>query len=251
MPPAKGRNTARVDSKPASKPRSKKSKLNHFEEYDEDPGRAGSEKYQVLANAIKAHASKSKAFLQRFQGDVEAKGQELEAFRREKAKEFLESQGVFGEMLNRVSQQLSSRGNGHSGVLRKEDHPLFHEAQAQREDVKSMLKQLKTNEAQLQSDKLALPVATWEQDKKDINKVLEYGNRYAEALLGDALAPESMGSMEIGQLGSSEEERLVKELFEDGNEVLPQETWGHVADDQLKRLSAIARSIPLEEDRTQ
>lgn len=41
----------------------------------------------MLANAIKAHASKSKAFLQRFQEDVDAKGMRLKVFCQEKEKE--------------------------------------------------------------------------------------------------------------------------------------------------------------------
>lgn len=154
-------------------------------------------------------------------------------------------------VLSQLSQQLSSREHGRLGTLRKKEHSLFQQAQAQREDVSSVLKQLKTDEAELRSDKLELPVAAWEQDMKDIKEVLEYGNRYGVALLGRALAPELMSSTELEQLGSCEKEQLVKDLFKDGHEVLTQETWGHVAEAQLRQLSDIVKTLPVEKERPQ
>lgn len=149
-------------------------------------------------------------------------------------------------MMNQLSQRLSDGKHGRLGALRKEDHPLFQKYQAQRNDINSLLKQLETIEEHLQSDKLELPVATWKQDKQDIKELLAYGGKYGEALLGDALAPELVASPDIDQPGAGEKHQLVKELFKDGRKVLDEETWGHVAEDQLKQLSAIARSLPLE-----
>ncbi|KAK5629326.1 hypothetical protein RRF57_005041 [Xylaria bambusicola] len=236
---------------PAARTRTKKSKLHHLEEYDEDPGRAGSEKYQILAKAIDAQAAKSKDFLRDFCNDVESKGLELKAFCQSKEMEFAEDQGKLGVVMKQLSQQLSNGKHGRLGALRKEDHPLFQKCQAQREEVSSFLKRLKAMEAELETEKLALPVATWEQDKHNFKEVLAYGSRYGEALLGSALAPHLMESTEIDELGSSEKEQLVKNLFKGGRRISDQETWGQVAEDSLKQLSAIARTITLEEERFQ
>ncbi|KAI1428850.1 hypothetical protein F5Y12DRAFT_710797 [Xylaria sp. FL1777] len=228
--------------------RSKKNRLSRLEEYDEDPGRAGSQQYQVLANALKKVADKSEAFLEEFENDVKRKDVELKAFCRKKEQEFTKDQEKFSTVMNQLSQQLPDSEHGRLGSLRKEDHPLFQKAQAQRDDVNSLLTQLETMEERLKSDKLELPMAVWKQDKHDVKELLEHGGRYGEALLGGALAPELAISLEIDQPGASAKDQLVKELFKDGRKVLDEETWGHLAEGQLKQLSAIARRLPVEEE---
>ncbi|KAI0513165.1 hypothetical protein F5B22DRAFT_276376 [Xylaria bambusicola] len=237
---------------PAARTRGKKNKLHHLEEYDEDPGRAGSEKYQILAKAIDVQAAKSKDFLRDFRKEVERKGLELKAFCQDKEKELTEDQGKIGGVIKQISQQLIDGKHGRLDALRKEDHPLFQRRRAQREEVSSFLKGLETmEETQLESEKLALPVSTWEQDEINFKEVLAYGSSYGEVLLGNALAPYSMGSTEIDQLGSSEKEQLVKDLFKGVRRNSDQETWGEVAEDSLRQVTAIARTIPLEEERFQ
>ncbi|KAI0426063.1 hypothetical protein F5Y09DRAFT_351635 [Xylaria sp. FL1042] len=259
MPKARTKVTSRVDvvnftpgesgGQSVVKSRCKKSRMSRMGEYDEDPGRAGSLKYQRMANILKKVEDKSAAFLEEFRNDVERESLQLKAFSREKEQEFVKDQEKYSAMMYQLSHKLPDRNHGQLCALRKEDHPLFQKAQAQREDFNSLLKHFETMEEQLKSDKLELPVATWKQDKQDMKELLAYGGRYGEALLGGALAPELAASPEIDLPGTSEKDQLVKELFKDGRNVLDEETWGHLAEDQLEQLSAIARRLPAEEEK--
>ncbi|KAI1354327.1 hypothetical protein F5Y01DRAFT_311891 [Xylaria sp. FL0043] len=253
MPKARTKAANHVDGESGGqsvvKPCSKKSRLSRMGEYDEDPGRAGSLKYQRLANILKKVEDKSEVFLDNFRNDVERESVQLKAFRLEKEEAFAKDQEKHRAMMSQLSHQLPNRNHERLGALRKEDHPLFQKAQAQRDDFNSLLKQLEIMEQRLNSDKLQLPLATWKQDKQDMKELLAYGGRYGEILLGGALAPELAASPEIDLPGTSEKDQLVKEFFKEGRKVLDGETWGHVAEDQLKQLSAIARALPLEEEK--
>ncbi|KAI0974919.1 hypothetical protein F4678DRAFT_421247 [Xylaria arbuscula] len=247
MPKAKTKDTARIDGETVAqsvrKPRNK-NRLSRLGEYDEDPGRAGSQRYRQMADTLKKVADKSEAFLEKFQSEVKKRDVQLKAFRREKEKEFAKDQQKYSTMMNQLSQQLPDRKNGRLGALRKEDHPLFQKAQADSDSFKSVLKQLKMMEERLQSDKLELPTTTWKQDGQDMKELLAYGGRYGETLLGGVLAPELEANPEINLTGTSEKDQRVKELFKNDRKILEEETWGHLAEDQLKQLSAIARTLP-------
>ncbi|KAI1294039.1 hypothetical protein F5Y03DRAFT_399782 [Xylaria venustula] len=250
MPKAKTKGTAHNDGRTVGqsvrKPRNK-NRLSRLGEYDEDPGRAGSQRYRKMADTLKKVADKSEAFLEEFQSEIKKRDVQLKAFRREKEKEFAKDQQKYSTMMNQLSQQLPDRKHGRLGALRKEDHPLFQKAQADSDGFKSVLKQLKTMEERLQSEKLELPITTWKQDEQDTKELLAYGGRYGETLLGGVLAPELAANPEINLTGTSEKDQRVKELFRNEQKPLDEETWGHIAEDQLRQLSAIARTLPSEE----
>lgn len=103
-------------------------------------------------------------------------------------------------------------------------------------------------EEQLLANKLELPVARWKQDKQEVREILEYSGRYGETLVGSVLAPEAAAASPMNQRNAGENEQFVKELFKDSGETLEGETWGRVAEDQLKKFSAIARTVRLEEE---
>ncbi|GAP83853.1 hypothetical protein SAMD00023353_0502710 [Rosellinia necatrix] len=237
----------RSDSLFVTRSRKKKNKISRLEEYDEDPGRAGSQKYQRLANLLETcttkEATKSKTFLKEFRRDVKKKDIELKAFRHNKEKELEEKSST---LLKCISLKSPDEIRGRLGVLRKEDHPLFKQARANIEIHRSLMKQFKLAEEQLKSNKLELPMSRWKQDKEEIRGILACGGRYGEALVGSVLAPE-ITTNPIDQLDSDEEQKFAKEWFKDSREALHGETWGHVAEEQLKQFSAIARIAQPEE----
>ncbi|TGJ82602.1 hypothetical protein E0Z10_g6167 [Xylaria hypoxylon] len=244
-------NLDEADSLFVTESRGKKSKLSRLEEYDEDPGRAGSQKYRKLANVLETcttkEGGKSKAFLKEFRKHVKQRGTELKNFWQEKEREFTENQETLNTRVNQLSQHLSAGRDGRPGELCKEDHPLFRKAQAQREDINSLLEQLGPMDEQL-TQMLELPLDRWKQDKYEMKEALICGSRYGEVLLGGALAPELAAAQEIDRPNASEHDQIAKELFKDGRKLLDGKTWGHVAEDQLKQISAIVRMLPLDEE---
>ncbi|KAI0113724.1 hypothetical protein GGR51DRAFT_506386 [Nemania sp. FL0031] len=235
--------------------RTKKSKLSRLEEYDEDPGRAGSQKYQRLANLLETcttkEAGKSKAFLKEFRRDVRRKGMELSTFKQTKDEEFVKGQEKLVTIFKNLSQQFPDGQGGLDGRLnipRKEDHPLFKLIQDNQEDHQSVLKQFKLVEAELDADKLELPEAQWKQDRQEIKELLNCSGRYGEALIGSVLAPESAPGPPIDQSDGDKKDRRIKELFSDTQELFDGETWGQVAQTQLKHFSAIAGTLQLEDE---
>ncbi|KAI1150454.1 hypothetical protein F4825DRAFT_13458 [Nemania diffusa] len=209
-------------------------------------------KYQRLANMLEScttkEAGKSKAFLREFRKDVKKKDAELNIFREKKEQEFTKGQEKIATIFKQLSQQFPDGRDGRFSTLRKEDHPLFNLARVTKEDHQSLLKQFKLVEEQLDADKLELPMAQWKQDKQDIREFLGHSGRYGEALVGSLLAPESPASPVFDQANASEEGQFAKELFKDSRELMGGETWGQVAEDQLKHFSAIARMVQLEEE---
>ncbi|KAI1124094.1 hypothetical protein F5Y10DRAFT_269424 [Nemania abortiva] len=235
--------------------RTKKSKLSRLEEYDEDPGRAGSQKYRRYAKLLETcttkEAGKSKAFLKEFRKDVKKRDMELDAFKQKKEQEFTKGQEKFATIFRHISQHLSDgrdERDGHLSTLRKEDHPLFKLIQENKEDYQSLLAQFKAVEEQLDADKLELPVARWKQDKQEIKELLDCSGKYGETLIGSVLAPEPVPSSAIDQFNGDEIDERIKELFSDSRELLEGETWGRVAENQLKHFSAIASTVRLEEE---
>ncbi|KAF2965933.1 hypothetical protein GQX73_g7624 [Xylaria multiplex] len=166
----------------------------------------------MLETCTTKEDNKSKAFLKEFRKNMKQRGLELKAFRQEKEKEFVDNQEIFDARVNQLSQHLSAQRNRQLSRLCKEDHPLFRTAQAQRENINSLLKQLDPIEEQL-TQKLELPVTKWRQDKREMKEVLYYGGRYGEALLGAALAPELADSPEIDQSTGCEQDQFAKEFF--------------------------------------
>ncbi|KAI1825722.1 hypothetical protein F4861DRAFT_500447 [Xylaria intraflava] len=227
--------------------RRKKSRLARLEEYDEDPGRDGSKKYQRLAKMLETcttkEAGKTKSFLREFCKNVTKREAELKAFKQKKDLEFVKGQEKFDVIFKQLSQR---RADGELGALRKEDHPLFQQARTNMEDHQSLMEQFKLVEEQLNANKLELPVARWKKDEQEIKELLSCGGRYGESLVGNALAPGSV--VVVRQTEASEEDKFARELFKGCQKALDGETWGDVAEDQLKQFSAIARMVPVENE---
>ncbi|TRX92194.1 hypothetical protein FHL15_006809 [Xylaria flabelliformis] len=251
MPRAKAKVTDNVDGDESDSlvvrgSRSKKNKLSRLEEYDEDPGRAGSQKYQKLANILENHTTKearnSKAYIKEFRSIVKEKGMALKAYGQTQKQELAKGQEKSTAMVKELSQQLSNGEAGQLSLLRKEDHPLFKQAQVNTEIYQSLVKQFNLLEEQLKNDKLELPVAKWKQDNEKIREFLTCSGKYGETLIGNVLVPESAANPAVDQRNTGEGDEFVKYLFKDCQDVLDGETWGQVAEEQLKHFSAMART---------
>ncbi|KAI1117549.1 hypothetical protein F5Y14DRAFT_353455 [Nemania sp. NC0429] len=256
MPRARAKVTNDVDEESnnlfVTGPRGKKSKLSRLEEYDEDPGRAGSQKYQKLANMLEMCATKetdkSKAYLRQFRKDVETGDMELKRLRQQKEHEFVEGRDKIAAVFKQLSHHFCGNRDERPSTFRKEDHPLFKQAQANIDDHHSLLKQFKLVEEQLSANRLELPMARWQQDKREMTEILDCSGKYGETLVGSILAPEPAASPKMSQQNLDEDEQFVKELFKDNGATLDGETWGRVAEDQLKQFSVIARTVRLTEE---
>ncbi|KAI0552712.1 hypothetical protein F4679DRAFT_46236 [Xylaria curta] len=256
MPRAKAKVADNVDGDESDglfirEPRSKKNKLSRLEEYDEDPGRAGSQKYQKLADMLENHTKKearnSKAYLKEFRNRVKERATELKTYRQKRKQELAKGQEESVTMVKALSRKLS---NGQAGQLNlhKEDHHLFKEAQAHTEIYQSMVKQFDLLEEQLKADKIELPVAEWEQDKERIRDFLTRSGKYGETLIGNVLVPESAANPAVDLQNADEKDQFIKEEFKDWQKVLEGETWGQVAEEQLKHFSAMARTVQPERE---
>jgi hypothetical protein len=115
-------------------------------------------------------------------------------------------------------------------------------------DHESLMTQFRHVEEQLNSNELELPLDRWNQDKRDIKALLACSGTYGEALVESVLAPKSAPCPVIDPPVTNENAQIAKELFRDSQKVLDGETWGHVAEEQVKKFSAIAQSVPVEEE---
>ncbi|KAI1745321.1 hypothetical protein F4680DRAFT_442799 [Xylaria scruposa] len=232
--------------------RSKKNRLSRLEEYDDDPGRAGSQKYQKLASMLENHTTKearnSKAYMKEFRNMAKERSIELKAYLQKHKRELAKGQEISVPVVKELSKQLSNGQAGQLGHLRKEDHPFFKQAQANTEIYQSLVKQFKLLEEQLKADKLELPVAKWKQDNEEIREFLTCSGKYGETLIGKMLVPESAANPAVDQQNADEEDQFIKGLFKDCQEVLDGETWGQVAEKQLKHFSAMARTVQPERE---
>ncbi|KAH8167010.1 hypothetical protein CIB48_g1243 [Xylaria polymorpha] len=252
MPKARGKATDDVngdewDGLFVTESRRKKSKFSRLEEYDEDPGRAGSQNYQRLATVLERTTTeetrKSNEFLKDFRQRVKKKGMELKTYQQKQEQELAKGQEKSATVFKELSQQLSGGQAGQLGLLRKEDHPLFKQALVNTEGYQSLMKQFKLVEEQLKTNKLELPAAKWKQDYQEIREFLTSSGVYGETLIGSVLVPESAANPVLNQPNTGEKDQFVKELFKDNQKVLHGETWGQVAEEQLNHFSAMARMV--------
>ncbi|KAI0406310.1 hypothetical protein F4802DRAFT_110409 [Xylaria palmicola] len=200
----------------------------------------------MLENCTVREAEKSKAYLREFRREMEKHDEELKVFRQKKGEEFAKNQEKSAATFKKLSCELPDGKGGRLVVQRQQDHPLFKQAEAIMEDHQSLLKQFQLVEEQLDAKKLDLPVSRWEQDNREIRELLAYSGKYGEDLVGSVLAPERVATP-FDPSCTDETQRVLKELFKDSQGALDGETWGQVAEEQLKQFSIVARTARLGE----
>lgn len=151
-------------------------------------------------------------------------------------------------LLPGVSGELKDKTSGTS----KEGHVLFKDAQDIISGSRSLLRQFRDADKQLKEHKLDLPTEKWKQDKQDIKDLLACGREYGEKLVESKLAPNTYPSPQHDIYSANEKENMgATELFKDSRKAPPDgDTWGTVAADQVKKLTAVAKTIlPKESER--
>ncbi|KAI1139560.1 hypothetical protein F5Y05DRAFT_411748 [Hypoxylon sp. FL0543] len=238
-----------------NKPKHKDKRLSRLEEYDEDEGREGSRNFQKWAEIFetntKGEVMKSKAFLKNFKVQVGKHTDRVRGYMREQEKKLTESKGQFAEVFEKLhfakvlAPRTSNKVGSNVRAATKEGHILFKEAQSVISGGFSLLKQFKETDAQLKTFKLELPTSKWKQDKQDIKELLACGREVGEKLVEEKLAPKAYPSPQPDRYKANEKENIAAELFKESRKPTNGDYWGAVAADQVKRIAAIAKTVPV------
>lgn len=138
---------------------------------------------------------------------------------------------------------MSTNQDSNGRDIEKESHVLFTEAQDIISRSYALLKTFEETDERLKDYKLGLPTAKWKQDKEDMRELLACGREYGERLVEEKLAPGAYLSRQQDRPKANEKDIMISELFKDSRK--PEEdNWGTVAADQLKKFTAIAKTVP-------
>ncbi|KAI1780464.1 hypothetical protein F4818DRAFT_6147 [Hypoxylon cercidicola] len=224
--------------------KSKSKRLSRLEEYNEDEGRESSRSFQrwaeIFDNNTKGEAAKSKAFMKNFSAKVEKQTSRMKEYIQEQETKLTQSK----EQSLMMFKNLYSVAALPPGVSSKEGHVLFKDAQAIISGSYSLLERFREADKQLKDHKVEFPTAKWKQDKQDIKDLLASGREYGEKLVENRLAPNTHPRPRHDKYSANEKENMAAELFKDSRKAPDGDNWGTVAADQVKRLTAIAKTIP-------
>ncbi|KAI1210649.1 uncharacterized protein F4807DRAFT_422162 [Annulohypoxylon truncatum] len=222
-------------------------RLSRLDEYEKDEGREGSRNFQrwaeIFESNTKGEMMKSKTFMKNFGEKIKKQNDCMRLFMQVREKEFAESEGRFVGAFARL-YSTAAVSSGTFGAS-KEDHVLFKDAQSVISGGYSLLKQFKETDEQLKNFKIDLPIAKWKQDGRDVKELLACGREYGEKLIERNLAPDSYPSPHPDRYKADEKNDMVSELFKDSGKATDGDSWGTIAADQVKKLSAVAKTIPI------
>ncbi|OTB05445.1 hypothetical protein M426DRAFT_319984 [Hypoxylon sp. CI-4A] len=221
-------------------------RLSHLDddEDDEDEGRQGSRNFQQWAQFFESHPEeerqKSEKFLKNYQTKAQKQACRLQDHTDRQNEKFgVGSQSIEGfEALYSAASFFPGTNNSRF---------LSGEAKSILSGGYSLIKRFKETEEQLRSRKLKLPAEKWQQDKKLIRDIFTAGLEYGETLVEDKLKPNTYPPHQLANTKMSEKNKTASELFKSSRDDLDEENWGTIAADQVKRISAIAKTVPLRE----
>ncbi|KAI1655765.1 hypothetical protein F4813DRAFT_391340 [Daldinia decipiens] len=226
-------------------------RLSRLEEYDGDEGREGSRNFQRWAEIFEGNTqgevTKSKTFIKNFGMKVKKQTDKVREYIQEQEKQLAQSNDKFVETFGKLySETLLSYGpNGKARNTTKENHILFQDAQSVISGSYTLLRKFKETDEQLKNYKFEFPTAKWKQDKQDMKDLLSCGREYGEKLAEDKLIPEAHISHQLDRYKGNERESMASDLFKESRMALDEDTWGTVAAEQVKKFTAIAKSVPL------
>ncbi|KAI0850203.1 hypothetical protein F5Y00DRAFT_268650 [Daldinia vernicosa] len=228
-------------------------RLSRLEEYNEDEGRESSRNFQrwaeIFEGNTKGEVTKSKAFIKNFGAKVKKQTDKVREYIQEQEKQLAQTNGklveTFGQLYSNTV--LSHESHGEARNPTKEGHILFQDARSIISGSYALLRKFKETDEQLKSYKLELPTAKWKQDKQDMKDLLSCGREYGEKLVEDKLRPEAHILGQPDRYKDNEKESMASDLFKESRMALDGDTWGTVAAEQVKKFTAIAKSVPLRE----
>ncbi|OTB12972.1 hypothetical protein K445DRAFT_25098 [Daldinia sp. EC12] len=242
-----------------SKETSKKKKtgterrLSRLEEYNEDEGRESSLNFQrwaeIFESNTKGEAMKSKTLIKNFSMKVKKQADKVRDYMQEQEKLLVQNSSKFVKTFEELysATNYSYGSDGEARKTSKENHILFQDAQAVISESYALLKKFEETDEQLKNYRFELPTAKWKQDKQDMKDLLSCGREYGEKLVEDKLAPKAHILQQPHRYKSKEKEAAASEFFKKSSKMRDEEdTWGTVAAEQVKRFTAIAKSVPLE-----
>ncbi|KAI1765849.1 hypothetical protein GGR53DRAFT_529273 [Hypoxylon sp. FL1150] len=238
------------------KTKSKSKRLSRLEEYAEDEGRESSRNFQrwaeIFETNTKGEVAKSKTFMKNFGIKVKKQTDRMKTYMHEQETKLTEAkdQGtvVFKKLYSDAAllPGVSNEPKGKTGNVGKEGHVLFKEAEDVISGGFSLLKQFREADKQLENHKLKLPTAQWKKDRKDIKELLAFGREYGEKLVENELAPNIYPPPQPDKYSANGNEKKAAELFKN-RKASHKSTWGIVAADQVKKLTALVKTIPPKE----
>ncbi|KAI1816401.1 hypothetical protein GGS20DRAFT_538096 [Poronia punctata] len=221
-------------------PHKKKRRLARLEEYEEDVGRARSRDFQkwakVFENFGEVEAKRSAAFLNNFRADVKKREAEFKTYRHNEEKQFVEGANKLAVIFKEVFDDKDRQ----SRPVRQEEHILYKQMRSITADYQSLMKQYNSVEEQLSANKLQLPEVNFEQDRLDFKELLVRSVSHGVALVERILAPKLRPSTIFEQPTTNKLDEVAKKLFDGSQEVFGGETWGHIAETQVKYFTAMA-----------
>ncbi|KAI0131300.1 hypothetical protein F4814DRAFT_445438 [Daldinia grandis] len=228
-------------------------RLSRLEEYNEDEGRESSRNFQRWAEIFEGNtqgeATKSKTFMKGFATKVKNQTDKVRDYIQEQEKQLAQSNsklaGTFRELCS--GTVLSHGSDGEAPGTTKEGHILFQDAQSIISESYALLRKFNETDEQLKSYKFELPTAKWRQDKQDMKDLLSCGREYGEKLVEDKLIPRAHIPHQADRREVNEKESMALDLFKESRMALDGDTWGIVAAEQVKKFTAIAKSVPLGE----
>ncbi|KAI1266233.1 hypothetical protein F5Y18DRAFT_24397 [Xylariaceae sp. FL1019] len=230
--------------KPQSKKKTKQ--LARLEEYDEDQGRAGSRSFQkwatVFDNCTKGDAEKSKIFVDDFRKEVKKDAATLKALMSQRRDETVDSPG--GCMA--AFDELSS--NSAAAIKRREDHPLFTRTQTSIGNIRSLTTHMRDLETELKQEvNMDNPAMDWDRDKQEMKLLLDEADQRGQKFIEGMLNPDAYPSPKRDDEDTGHHQRLAQSLYLDVRKVLKGQTWGHVAAEQVHKLTSMIAATVQEE----
>ncbi|KAI2473427.1 hypothetical protein F4781DRAFT_427441 [Annulohypoxylon bovei var. microspora] len=229
-------------------------KLSRLDEYDKDEGREGSRNFQhwaeIFESNTKSEVMKSKTFMKNFGVKVKKQKDRVQEYMQEQETKLAGSDDRFVEIFEKLYSEtpttpsIPDKLDGEAPSAGKEDHFLFKDAQSVISGGYSLLKQFKETEEQLKNYKLDLPTTKWKQDGRDMKELLACGREYGEKLIEEKLVPKAYPSPHPDRYKVDEKDNIISELFNDSRKAANEDNWGTIAADQVKKLTAIAKTIP-------
>ncbi|KAI0147099.1 hypothetical protein GGR57DRAFT_477885 [Xylariaceae sp. FL1272] len=229
----------------ASKKKAKQ--LARLEEYDEDLGRAGSQNFQKWAklfeNCTQEEAQKSKAFFNDFCKEVKKDATGLKALISQRRDEPVEDP----EACTTAFEALCS--NSAAAITRREDHPLFTRTQTVIGNIHSLTTHMKNLEAEQLKQEMNMdnPATDWEQDRQEMKSLLDEADQRGQKLIEGMLNPGPYPSPERDDEDMDHNQRLAQSLYVDAQKALKGQTWGHVAAEQVHKLTSMIAATVQEE----
>ncbi|KAI1095429.1 hypothetical protein F5B19DRAFT_504251 [Rostrohypoxylon terebratum] len=222
-------------------------KLSRLDEYDKDEGRESSRNFQqwaeIFESNTKGEAIKSKTFMKNFGERVRKQKDRVRSYIQEQEKEFTESKGQVKEVFEKLcSTGVISLGKSST---KKETHILFQEARSAILGGHALLEQFKEADKLIKNHKLDLPTEKWKQDGRDYKELLACGREHGEKLVESKLVPNSYPSPSPDTYKAIEKDSMISELFKDSSKAKGGDNWGTIATDQMEKVSAVAKTIPI------